>query len=33
MNEKFGQETGDAIYNAVQNLFNSGYGYNYDPHR
>jgi len=33
MNEKFGQETGDAIYSAVQNLFNSGYGYNYDPHR
>lgn len=33
MQEKFGQETGDAVYNAVQNLFNSGYGYNYDPHR
>ena len=33
MIEKFGQETGDAIYNAVQSLFSSGYGYNYDPHR
>ena len=33
MIEKFGQETGNAIYNAVQSLFSSGYGYNYDPHR
>ena len=31
LQKKFGQQQGTNIFNQVQNLFNSGYGYSYDP--